>query len=363
MRKFFATICAILFILLAPLTVVASVVQVKFFTPQGVKLLLRAGQIGEYLPQLLSSAFTNLSQEEFSQEEVDPFAQFGGQAVFEDALGKVLPPEDVYAILDQAVETIFTWWKTDQPIQDLPLVIDLSRPKQRLAPIVLESVKQYIDSLPTCTADQLREVQGSSDLPDVFSLACAPEGFTLDSFAEAGISEEALSGILLASVPDQFNVQEFLQQMQQSDPQQLVEMNQQVESVRHWLRIAYTVLRVLQISLLVCFLLVGLLRLTPVRALFAWVGWILFLPGLELLGLSFMNSFVPGLVEKNLLASNPDSVQIVPILQMTSAVTQSLSRPILWVGLGMTVAGLVSIIVGKIFKRQSHTTASTQTKR
>lgn len=354
MKKFLATVCAILFIVLAPLTVVSTVVQIKFFTPQGLKLLLRTSQIGEHLPQLLSSVFSNQAQDELQEEsnQVDPFNQFGGEAVFEDALSKVLPPEDVYAILDQSVDIIFIWWKTDEPVERIPLVIDLSRPKQRLAPIVLESVKQFIEDLPTCTAQQLKEMEGS-DLPDVFSLACAPAGFSIDSFEQAGISEEALSGILLASVPDEFNVQEFLLQMQQSDPQQLVELNRRIDSVRQVLTIANIVVRVLQIAMVLCFLLVGLLRLTPAKTFFAWVGWTLFLPGLELLILSGINSFIPKFLEQSILSTTPDLSEIVPIAQVTTAVTQAIFKPILWVGISLITLGFVSIILGKIFKRRT----------
>lgn len=353
MKKFLASVCAILFILLAPITVVSTVVQIKFFSPQGVKLLLRASQIGEQLPELLTSVFSNLAQEEFQGEpdQVDPFTQFGGEAVFTDALSKVLPPEDVYAILDQSVDIIFIWWKTGEPVERIPLVIDLSRPKQRLAPIVLESVKQFIEDLPTCTAQQLKEMEGS-DLPDVFNLACAPEGFTIDSFEQAGISQEALSGILLASVPDKLNVQEFLLQMQQSDPQQLAEVNRRVDSVRQILSIANMIVRGLQIAMVVCFLMVGLLRLTPGKTFFAWIGWTLFLPGLQLLVLSAINSFIPALLEQNILASNPDLGEIVPITQVITAVTQALFKPILWVGIGMTTFGLAALIIGKILKHR-----------
>lgn len=366
MRKFFASLFAIIFILLAPLTVVATVVQVKFFTPQGVKVLLRASQIGEHLPQILSAVFSNLSEQELNQgsspdEEFlgdepaedelggDPFTQFGGQAVFEDALGKVLPAEDVYAILDQAVDTIFVWWRTDLPIQDLPLVIDLSRPKQRLAPIVLESMRQYIDSLPSCSPAQLADLE-NSELPDVFSLSCKPDGFSFDTFEQAGISEQALSSALLASVPDQFNVQEFLLQMEQSDSQQLTEINRRVDSLRSTVHIAFIVLRVMQVLVLLSFLMVGILRLLPAKSFFAWVGWILLLPGIELLVLSGLNTLVPTLVEQNILASTPEATEIIPIAQVVSAVTQSIVSPILWTGVGMAGVGVICIILGKVFK-------------
>lgn len=360
MRKFFASLFAILFILLTPLTVVATVVQVKFFTPQGVKLLLRASQIGEHLPQILSAVFSNLAEQEMNQEFTpveaemggDPFIQFGGQAVFEDALGKVLPAEDVYAILDQAVETIFVWWKTDLPIQDLPLVVDLSRPKQRLAPIVLESMRQYIDSLPNCSPAQLAELE-NSELPDVFSLSCKPQGFSFDTFEQAGISEAALSGVLLASVPDQFNVQEFLTQMERSDPQQLTEINRRVDSLRSTIHIAFIILRVMQVLMVLSFVLVGLLRLIPAKSFFAWIGWILFLPGIELLVLSGLNTLVPNLVEQHILASSPEASEIIPIAQVVSAVTQSIFTHILWTGVGMASVGVVCIVLGKVFKHRS----------
>lgn len=355
MRKFFATVCAILFIIFTPLTVVATVVQVRLFTPPAIKLLLRSSQIGEHLPQLLSSIFSEQFQQEVSEESegeeqplADPFVQFGGQAVFEDALGKVLPAEDVYAILDQSVDTVFNWWKTGRPVEELSVVIDLTRPKQRLAPVVLESVKKYIEDLPTCTAEELKGMQGA-DLPDVFRLACAPEGFSLDSFAQAGISEEALSGILLASVPDEFNVQDFLQQMQQSDAQQLIEINQRIDSVRRTLDLVQTILRVMQVLMVVCFLLVGFLRLTPAKTFFAWIGWVLVLPGLELLALAGLSNLIPNLVEQN-IAVNSEVAEIIPIAQVATALIHTVSQPILWVGLGMTLIGLLSIILGKIFK-------------
>lgn len=340
MRKFLAAVFAVVFILFMPLTFAATLIQYRIFQPEGIKTLLRVAQVGEQFPAIAGYFFSTQTP---TNSDQDPFTQFGGKSVFTDTLRQVLPAQDAYAILDPSVDSIFAWWKTGEPIQQLPLVIHLSSAKQRLGPIIITSVRQRLDSLPECSAQQISDLQNQTS-PDLFQLECKPQGFSFDVLAKAGFSEDSISQAALASIPDEFDIQTFLAQMELSSPQQFQQVNQNISQARDTLHVAWLILTFFQILSVVSFLAVGLIRLIPGRSFFSWVGWVLFLAGVELsvlgLGVLFLPQFLPL------------SEDIVPAKEILSAITHLFVPGLLGTGISMVVLGIGSIILSKILKHR-----------
>lgn len=348
MKKFFSSVLAIGFIVLAPLVIPATVIQLRVFTPSSFKHFIRAAQLGERLPELVASFVVSQASQE-GQGIEQTFQQFGGQALFERAMARLFPPTEVYAILDEVIDQGFIWWQSGQPIQDLDLSIDLSSAKQRLGPIVLEAITTQVEQLPVCSEEELNSLH-NQQTDDLFSLPCKPAGFSLDSLQQAGFSMDQLTQAVLTSVPDQFDVHEFFKQMAESDPEQLVQVNQNIDNARQAVGTAVLVLRILQGLLLVCFLMVGLLQLWPGRSFCTWIAWILFIPGMEICGSSALLVYVPHWIEQQLAMSNPEVVQSIPIAAVVQAMIQVFLMTTLWIGIGMVVVGGVLFVISRFLK-------------
>lgn len=350
MRKFFAALFAIGFVLLAPIVIPATVIQLRVFTPSSFKQFVRSAQLGERLPQIAASFIASQANEE-GEGIGEIFQQFGGQVLFEKAISSVFPPADVYAILDVVIDKGFVWWQSGKPIQDLDLRIDLSSAKQRLGPIVLDAIQNQIQQLPICSDEDLNAIQNQEG-GDIFSLSCKPEGFNLDSLQQAGFSTNQLTQAVLVSVPDQFDVHEFFKQMAESDPQQLQQVNQSIDTARQTVGMIVLVLRILQVVVLVCFLMVGLLRLLPGRAFFTWIAWILFIPGVEVTVFSALLVYVPQFVEQQIVANNPEFGQIIPVTAVVQSLIRVFSITTLWIGVGLVGVGVVLFVFSRFLKKK-----------
>lgn len=352
MKKFLAGLFAILFITLSPLVIISTLIQVRLLTPDGFKQAVRALELGEELPKLIG----NFIAEQAAQEEgegVDVFLQFGGREVFEQALHSVFPPSDVYAILDSVIDQGFIWWTGGQPIQNLELTIDLSSAKHRLAPVILDSVTQQLEALPECTQAELEQLTNSLDAGDV-SLSCRPPGLTIDDLLAEGISTDQLTSSVLSNVPDKFDVHEFFIQMNQSDPEQLIELNNRIDSVRSIFRLARLALFILQISCVFSFVLVGLLRLTTLRSFFTWIGIMLLIPGIELSLTALIAKFFPRFFQQRISNYPPGLTETLSIDVFSNFILDLFLPTTLILGVSMTSAGICLLIASRLLGRQQY---------
>lgn len=347
MKRFFAAFFSIVFILITPLTIYLTIIENRLFTPQGMKVVVRASGIGERLPDIVGAIVDSQSDE--TTELVD---QIGGKEELHNVVSELLPSESVYSLLDQSIDTLFSWWVTGKPVETIPLVIDLEPLKARIAPTLISSLERHLDTLPPCSVDQL----SSEQLDDVLALPCVPPGFSIGSIGQVGISDEMLAGIVLRGVPSQYAVSEYFTDLKESDPARLQRISQQVEQSRALIRIGRIVLRVLQVLTVLSFILVGVLRLLPMRSFFSWIGWVLLLPGLEILVSAGLTQLIPNLPTS--LSTQADIRQFVVVNEMVEAIVATFAQSALWIGVIFSAAGCICIIVSFLLQRQARTIVS-----
>ncbi|OGY79319.1 MAG: hypothetical protein A3B74_00520 [Candidatus Kerfeldbacteria bacterium RIFCSPHIGHO2_02_FULL_42_14] len=357
-KKFFSVLFLLLFLFLGPSVLYATLVQRTLLNATGIKSQLRKAQIGERFPQLAADFFAATPSQipDDTLEGIskntsfpiqDPFLPFGGRQQFEEKLSQILPPHDVYVFLDNIVDTTFAWWDSGQPLESIPLVLSFSSIKERLKPVVISSLESHINNLPVCTPEELAQMglQNEGDLPNVFSMACRPEGFTLDNLEQQGISKDQLAQMALISIYDKVDVGLLLSDAAQADPEQFEQFNVLITQMRQAFDTAALVLLFLQIFTGFCFLMILILNFSSLTSLLRYAGWALFLCGLFILAQAGFLYFFPDAMTIA-TSGTPELEQFADILpEVIHTVFWSIIRPALFVGTPLFLVGIILLIV------------------
>ncbi len=267
MRKFLAGFLALVFILGFALAVMGWAALDALFSPATYTAILAK-------PEFVSTAAGLVR------------GQVAAQVLAEgSALGPLFTAEDADWVAEQLVTgpwltaqmerwlgALFDWMKSDAP--QPTLVLSLVELKQE-APAVAETLlAEKLRRLPPCTLERVAQalvaLLSGSEIP-----LCLPPNFDVDGFVRSDTLN--LRGNLarqMESVPDTVDILALAQ-----DDEGGASLLRGLQQVREARQEAQRTLTLLGATLLGAFLLIGILRWKPARALFQWWGWALLLGG------------------------------------------------------------------------------------
>ena len=265
MRKFLAGLFAFLFIVGFAANTIGLALMETLFSPKTYMAAIRSPEFAE--------AGANLMRGEVT-------AQLGAQG----GVGAFLSGEEVNSAAEQLVtgpwlsaqmerwlETLAVWMEGDEPAPKLTL--SLTELKQQVPPLVESLLTGKLKALPVCDSGfllkALEAILSGNSIP-----LCLPSQFDIAGFLGSG--EVNLQGTVekyLASVPDEIDVLTLLSSGARERTLSTL------TAVRRLRQQAAAALTILGAILLALFLLIGLLRHKPWRALFQWWGWTMLLAG------------------------------------------------------------------------------------
>ncbi|MEP7137842.1 MAG: hypothetical protein ABI904_23185 [Chloroflexota bacterium] len=151
-RKIVAGICALLFVISGIIALLAFNIESKAFTSETYKQAFENQRLYEHMPEILANAVhTSIAENGNAAPYLKPLTVADWQAT----ITFLLPPEELKAITDGALESVFDYLngKADSA------VISLVPFKTHLAgPSGVEVIKQILRVQPACTAEQLLQL-------------------------------------------------------------------------------------------------------------------------------------------------------------------------------------------------------------
>jgi hypothetical protein len=289
MKNFFATLCALIIIFLFPLVTLLTVVQLQLSGAENVQQLVRDAKIAEQVPDLIITKMQESeggSEEGLSEEEILSNAQ--GVMNTRAQIANALPPETVNAIFDQVIDDGAVWWKSDAPLEEFPLVLNIAPFKDEVKPL-LKNTELITDD--------------DGGLPDTIDL-------------------EALLTIESQNKPDEF-----------------VKYNEQINAARISIGAARTLTIIGWIVIGLSFLGIGLLVRTPVERVAKWFGWVGVVTVLQTATLLAAIYFLPSFIQP-VIGSNGLPSEIALIFSVVEAVSTAL-----WHGLAVVTFVLILLVV------------------
>lgn len=111
-----------------------------------------------------------------------------GEEQIDAAAKKALPPETIRNIAEQAIDSTYNWLEGETPTPTF--AVDLTPIKQEFAANLGQQAGDKVSGLPTCTSDQLRQLDSQATL---FDLPCRLPGFTPTSVSQQVSNEVMLN--------------------------------------------------------------------------------------------------------------------------------------------------------------------------
>ena len=265
MRKFLAGLFAFLFIVGFAADAIGWAILETVFSPKTYTAALQSPEFSDAAADLMRGEVT---------------AQLGAQS----GVGALLSSEEVDSAAKQLVTgpwlaaqmerwlgTLFDWLESDAP--EPKLTLSFVELKQEVPAIVDSLVTDKLKQLPICESGFILKALAALLSGNAIPI-CLPPNFDVAGFLNS--DEVNLRGAVteyLASVPDEADVLSLL------SPEARERALSALNGIRQARRQATTALTILGAVLLVLFLLVGILRRKPRRALFQWWGWTMLLAG------------------------------------------------------------------------------------
>lgn len=295
MKKFLAVVCILIIVGLFPVLLLGTVAKYRLLNATAFKQIVHISRVGDYVPQLIAQRLADQTSHDNDFTTSDnPFAQAMNPALIEELVGQALTPDTVYVIVDQVIDTLAAWWHTDQPIENIPLVIHLN----------------------------------------------------LGTDIAHGLLGNLFGGL---DIPTDINVQEILQKRAAEDPAQWKMLNERATQLRRWAGLAKQLLWTGWGVIGLCLISLILLRHRPFYSVFGWLGWTHLFMALSSVPAIAGVWITPQLVTPWINTSTDTSVlQIVEAL--LNALTQRLVWPMVWVSAGILALGIIWLVVCLIVK-------------
>ena len=319
--KFFASICAFLFIVTGVIALLFFNIERKAFTSATYKKAFENQNLYVRMPAILANAVTTVITQ---TPNLPTFVKTLTVTNWETTIVSVLPPQEVKAITDQALESVFDYINR----RTNSVVISVVPLKSRLVgPSGVEVVKQVLRAQPACTPEQLQAIAlGFLSGGDI--LLCSPPE---DVMALLTPVIEAQIPALAFAIPDQITLIPEALSGTPADPR---------------LRINNARLLLLFSPLLpMTFLLaVTLFAVRGLRDWLIWWGLPLSLTGAGSLLVAVLGAPVVGLIVRGFIQARGASF-IPPIFLSTlqetaSSVTSEILNPVAIGGLILAVVGV-----------------------
>ncbi|GAB4413700.1 MAG: hypothetical protein Kow00123_27380 [Anaerolineales bacterium] len=267
MRKFLAGLLALVFIFGFALEVIGWATVEALFTPGTYTAIVRRPEF--------ANAATGLVRERVAAEMLKQGSALGPLFTADDAdwvAERLVTGPWLTTQMERWLGAVFDWVKTDSPQPQL--ILSLTELKQDVPDIAETLLAQKLLQLPPCTMERVAEalvaLMSGTEIP-----LCLPPNFDVDGFVRSDIlNVRGHVNEAMRSVPDSVDILVLAEESE--DGASLAEGLNQIRQARLDARHYLTLLGVATLGV---FLLIGLLRWKPVRALFQWWGWSLILGG------------------------------------------------------------------------------------
>ena len=325
MAKILAVLCAVLFVLTGIVALPVFNIEQKAISSGTYKQAFERQKLYEQMPGILASAM----QESMTQK---PGASAISQQDWEKILATLLPPDELQALTNEALDSAFDYLngRTDSAsISLLPF-------KQHMAGASgVEAVKQVLNAQPACTQEQLTQL-GSNLISGGELLLCNPPAELVDMFNP--MIESQLQ-FMTVNIPDQVTLIKG-NQTATADGRDPRVMLRRVRGVMKWTPI---------VPLIFLF---GL-TILAVRRLIDWLKWwgVPFIVVgavtalIALLGAPALIAFAQGTLQNRGADSVPPAVLSVAQATIGSVAREILS-PVVVQGSLLALAGVVMVVSG-----------------
>ncbi len=280
MKNFFAAVCVFVILFLFPLVLIATVAQTQLSGPVALKQLVRDAQIAEQIPDLIVAKMQESTEgeQEVSEEENESDKQ--GVINTRAQIANALPPTTVNTIFDQVIDSGAVWWKSGDPLEEFPLVINIAPYKDEVQPLLKNT-----------------ELITNED----------------------------------GSLPDTIDLSALLQIEAQNKPDEFLKYNEQITQARESIARALTLTIIGWVVIALSLVGIGLLIRTPGERVAQWFGWtgaVLFLEAVVLLALVY---FFPSFIEP-LISSDGAPAEATVAFSLIQALATTL-----WHGIAVAV--------------------------
>ena len=331
--KFIAGICAILFIITGVMALLLFNIERKAFTSTTYKQAFENQNLYARMPSILANA---LSTTILQNQNTPTFIKTLTLTDWEAAISSMLPPEELKAITDDALDSIFDYInrKTDSvTISVIPL-------KSHFIGVSgVEVVKQVLRVQPACTAEQLQAIAfGFLSGGDI--ILCSPPEDVLTLLTP--IIESQIQ-IMTVTIPDEVTLISSVLSGTPNDPR---------------LRLNNVRLLMLLSPLLPAVFLLGI-TIFAVRSLKEWLtwwGWSIFVTGAGALLVALLGSPVIGFVVSRFMQIQgagfiPPSL-LATMQETASSVTREILIPVTLEGSILALIGFVMAVVAVFVVRR-----------
>jgi len=331
--KFIAGICAILFIITGMVALLLFNIERKAFDSSTYKQAFENQNLYARMPSILANT---LSTTILQNQNVPTFIKTLTLTDWEAAISSMLPPEELKAITDDALDSIFDYINRRA---DSVTISVIPLKSHFVGASGVEVVKQVLRAQPACTAEQLQAIAiGFLSGGDI--ILCSPPEDVL-RFLTPVI--ESQIQIMTVAIPDEVTLISSVLSGTPNDPR---------------LRLNNVRLLMLLSPLLPAAFLLGI-TIFAVRSLKEWLtwwGWPIFITGAGGLLVTMLGSPVIGFIVRNFMQIQgagfiPPSL-LTTMQETASSVTREILKPVTLEGLILALIGLAMAIVAMFFVRR-----------
>ena len=323
--KFFAAICALLFVVSAVLVFLLFNLERKAFSSETYKQAFEEQRLYERMPALLASTLTTYISE---NPNAIPLVKALRVENWQATLTTLLPPEELKALADNALDSTFDYLngKTDSAIISLvPIKTHL------VGESGLQVVRQFLSLQPACTAEQLTQM-ALGLLGGQIALCNPPEeamGF-MAPFIQAQLQS------MTPLIPDQVAFIPSTLSNTPNDP-------------RLKLNLVRSAIKLTPFIPILFLFGIAVFAVRSLRELFTWWGWPFLLAGTTSVLVALVGSPVIGWILQ-LLIQTQGTIFIPPVLAQTigeaaSAVARQMLVPVVIEGFILAIVGLGMLIL------------------
>ena len=333
LRKFIAGICAILFIITGVMALLLFNIERKAFSSATYKQAFENQNLYARMPSILANT---LSGTILQNQNTPTFIKTLTLTDWEAAISSMLPPEELKAITDDALDSIFDYINRRA---DSVTISVIPLKSHFVGASGVEVVKQVLRAQPACTAEQLQAIAiGFLSGGDI--ILCSPPEDVL-TFLTPVI--ESQIQIMTVAIPDEVTLISSVLSGTPNDPR---------------LRLNNVRLLMLLSPLLPAAFLLGI-TIFAVRSLKEWLtwwGWPIFITGAGGLLVAMLGSPVIGFIVRNFMQIQgagfiPPSL-LTTMQETASSVTREILKPVTLEGLILALIGLAMAIVAMFFVRR-----------
>ena len=331
-EKFFATLCAILFIISGVLVLLLFNIEEKAFSSTTYKQAFENQGLYQRMPAILSTALTTFIAQ---NQRAVPFLTVVKEEDWQNIISMLLPPEELKAVANNALDSTFDYinGKTNSAtISLLPVKAHLAGPSG------VNVVVQILHLQPPCTAEQLTQM--AVGLLGGQIALCDPP-------AEAiGLMTPLIQSQLQAMIAIFPNDVTFI-----SDPRSGTPADPRLK--------LNTLRSVIRYSVFLPLLLLLGITIFAVRSLRSWLnwwGWPLMITGGSSVLIALLGAPLVGWILRLVIVAQ-GAIFVPPVLatslgETASAVAQQMLAPVLIEGFILGFVGLGLVIIATLLVRR-----------